>query len=174
MSGPRHSLFRAPALSVLGSRSGLLSRCSCWPEPAAQSCVFIYLFAAFNSDPCVTHPIQCPNVAGPQLRSACHPSGRAPSSDPCATNPRATDPAAGPHPIPRAPSSDPRATHPVLRFSAPIRIPIISVLQAFSSDPRVIHPARRVPFFQESTPNLTVWRIKGQTLGGLQPSPVAI
>ena len=26
-----------------------------------------------------------------------------------------------------------------------------------SSDPRATHPARRVPFFQERTPNLTVW-----------------
>ena len=24
-------------------------------------------------------------------------------------------------------------------------------------DPRATHPARRVPFFQERTPNLTVW-----------------
>ena len=52
-------------------------------------------------------PIRTPPIrfAGPQLRSACHPSG------------------------PWAPSPDPRATH----------------------------PARRVPFFQERTSNLTVW-----------------
>ena len=36
----------------------------------------------------------------------------------------------------------PRATHPVP-----------------SSDPRATHPARRVPFFQERNPNLTVWGI---------------
>ena len=29
--------------------------------------------------------------------------------------------------------------------------------RAPSSDPRATHPARRVPFFQERTPNLTVW-----------------
>ena len=46
-----------------------------------------------------------PGPAGPQLRSACHPSG------------------------PAGPNSDLRATH----------------------------PARRVPFFQERTPNLTGW-----------------
>ena len=55
----------------------------------------------------------------------------------------------------RAPSSDPRATHPVSRCQLRPMPPIQP--RAHSSDPCPSHPARRVPFFQDRTPNLTVW-----------------
>ena len=55
-------------------------------------------------------------------------------------------------PAPQAPSSDPRPRGP----PAPIRVPPIR-----SAGPQLRsachHPARRVPFFLERTPNLTVW-----------------
>ena len=76
-------------------------------------------------------------------------------------NPRGT------HPLPRAASSNPchpsNVAGPQLRSAchcgppAPSRVPIASVLRAPSSDPRATLPARRVPFLQERTPNLTVW-----------------
>ena len=79
-------------------------------------------------------PIRMPPIwlrarSSPQLRSV--PPVCAASSNPHAT------------PAPQAPSSDLHATHPVLR--------------APSSDPRATHPASHVAFFQERTPNLTVW-----------------
>ena len=88
----------------------------------------------FVSGPC--------GSVGPQLRyarpSACHPSirltGPRPSSDQLASAPI-------------------RVAHIQSRPSAPIRV------TPPSSDPRATHPARRVPFFQERTPNLIVWGI---------------
>ena len=75
----------------------------------------------------------------PPLSSASHPSGpRAPRIWSCRP-PNESQPC---HPV-RNPSSEPRATHPV---------------RAPSSDPRATHPARAA-FFQERTPNLTVWGI---------------
>ena len=71
---------------------------------------------------------------------------------------------------PRTPSSDPRATHAAPRLPAPIRMACHpsstqapssachpSNTEASSSNPRATHPARRVPLFQERTPNLPVW-----------------
>ena len=58
-----------------------------------------------------------------------------------------------PHPI-RVPSGL-QDTHPIRKPPA----------WAPSSDPRATHSARCVPFFQERTPNLTVWVVLKATLG---------
>ena len=104
-------------------------------------------------------PIQCrsPSSDPRAIRvPPIHPSPQHPSSGPSAR--------AGPqlrsHPRCGPPPSDLCSTHPVLRA----RLPITSVLRAPSSDPRATPPAWRVPFFQERTPNLTVWG-KTTTLG---------
>ena len=71
--------------------------------------------------------------------------------------PRAASPIRATHPMSRAPSSGPRATHPAAPPWAPSSVPSAAVLRAPSSDPCATHPARRDPFFQERTLNLTVW-----------------
>ena len=50
----------------------------------------------------------------------------------------------------------PRQPYRLCRSPAPIRVPQIRP-RAPSSDPRATHLTWRVPFFQERTPNLTVW-----------------
>ena len=71
-------------------------------------------------------------------------AGRAGSGDAGHPHARpATPPSSHPH---ATPSCDSRATHQLR-----------SARHCPSSNPRATHPARRVPFFQERTPNLTVW-----------------
>ena len=146
--GPAFSVGGSPALSVALSALGpavsvsdpdALAVCV-GPEPAAQICVFIcmlFYVRAFNSDPCVTHP-----VCGPAPIRSWTP---APTPTPIR------------EPVLRAPSSHPRATH---LAAGPSRIrPRHPSGRGPSSDPRATHPARRVPVFQERTPNHTAWGI---------------
>ena len=181
VSGPG-ALCRAPALFVLGPDAlcvgpapcvGALCLCVV-PHPAPdprgtqlrRACA---MRTGSPNSPIQSNPQRARSnlrASGPhptpwaQLRSACHPSNfdrivsgfmdRPSSSDgatqlrsachllwwldfSCGSGPRAT------HPALRAPSSDAaRAPRPQLESGA-------------------THPARRVPFFQERTPNLTVW-----------------
>ena len=78
---------------------------------------------------CDAHP-RSPQLRSASIRSRPQLRSACHPSRPDLRTSLATDLFRGPHPVPRAPSSDPHATH----------------------------PARRVPFFQERTPNLTVCR----------------
>ena len=79
----------------------------------------------------------------PQLRSATlhlvHPSSES-TCHPSVPNPHPAERADPPAPI-YLPANHPGRGPP-------------------SSDPRATHPARRVDFFQETTPNITVWGLK--------------
>ena len=133
--------------------------------------------------PSACHPS---GTADPQLPSACpiirHVGESCePPANPHATHP-CSDPRTDPHELPsvlliRAPirvppirprsrrhrgpqpptaglSSDPRSQ---LASGPASRGPAHPAPRAPSSHVRATHPARRVPFFQERTPNLTVW-----------------
>ena len=127
---PTISVSGPGALCCVGPRRRALARypgSACHPAPSGQLRV---------------PPTPAPRPIYLASRAATHPHLRA-SAQPGTTGPSS----AGPQ-LPsacrlscRAPSSDPRA----IRLTGP------------SSDPRATHLARRVPFGQERTPNLTVW-----------------
>ena len=96
-----------------------------------------------------------------RLTSACHPSAhphpRTLSSDLPSASRSHPDPHAN-HLCTRRrdPASNPSSVPPIQPVPpALIRMPHIQ--SAASSDPHATYPARRVPFFQERTPNITVW-----------------
>ena len=143
------ALCPAPgALPVSRSRSSVSDRRStlcagAQRVPARRSCPGALCVGPRHSLAVCAGPLRSaclsachPSGPRPRLRSACYPSGPRTPQDPHAT-----------HPLPR-----PRATHP--RSTAPpssgprARPPLI----------RPCHPSPPAhPFFQERTPNLTVW-----------------
>ena len=183
VSGRRHSLCRAAALSVSGPGALFVGPCALCVGPCHSA----------------TGPAKmsrCLWASGPQLRSAHSPA----QIRMLAIGPRAQVPEAPTRPHPQPPAYPcgtfsttwhalPRnfcceATHPVRRplratrlqlchpssSADPICAPPIrsahpqlrsachpSAPRAPSSDPCATHPARRVHFFQEKTPNFTVW-----------------
>ena len=168
-------LCRGAALSVLGSsalcRGYSLAVCV-GPSPQLRAACSFACYPsgprAFNSDPCVAHPVRGPPapIRAP-VRSACHPAlspiqCRAPPAPirvpPIRPSPQL--PAPGPYLV-----SDPRATHPDPQTPSSIQKPPASFRVAGPSSPAApqlraaCHPSgpARSPFFQESTPNLTVW-----------------
>ena len=132
-----------------------------------EAFVSICVGAPALSRRCVLGPAL--SAAGPRplsvLRSARHPSCSAspthPAPRPCPGLPRPPAPTGVPPIRPRRPHT---SDHPVCGPPAGIRVPPSS--PGPSSNPRAIHPARRVPFYQERTPNLAVWG----KIHGLRPA----